>query len=213
MRFLIPDPPIQVICPSSEKMPDITERIRILLEEGIRWIQYRGKETPRLLQYRDCLEIRKLTERFGAILIINDFIDLAIATGADGVHLGQDDLPIQFARRIAPEMPIGISTHSLEEATRAELSGAAYIGFGPIFPTTTKDAGIPKGAEAIRTIKEKVKIPVVAIGGIKAENLMEVLKNGADAVAVSSGIIEGEVRENLKGFLRIIRHFRPLVAS
>lgn len=207
-ELALPEPPIQVICPSSERLEDIVKRIEIILEEGIRWIQYRGKETPRRLQYRDSLLIRELTRRYNALFIVNDFIDLAIATGADGVHLGQEDIPIEIARKIFPEKIIGISTHSLSEAVDASSRGASYIGYGPIFPTFTKDAGIPKEPQSIKEIKKYVKIPLVAIGGIKPENVLSVFKNGADAVAVSSGIIEGDVRVNVRDFLRAIKEFR-----
>lgn len=204
----MPEPPIQVICPSSEKLQDMIKRVQDILEEGIRWIQYRGKETPKKIQYRDCLLIRDLTRRYNALFIVNDFMDLAIAVNADGVHLGQDDIPIEIAKKIFPQRIIGISTHNLDEALSAQMGGADYIGYGPVFPTQTKDAGTPKGPESIKGIKGYVKIPLVAIGGIKAENLLSVLRNGADAVAVSSGIIEGDVRRNVRNFLKAIKELR-----
>lgn len=204
----MPEPPIQVICPSSEKLQDVIKRVQDILEEGIRWIQYRGKETPKKIQYRDCLLIRDLTRRYNALFIVNDFIDLAIAVNADGVHLGQDDIPFEIAKKIFPQRIIGISTHNLDEALSAQMGGADYIGYGPVFPTQTKDAGTPKGPESIKGIKGYVKIPLVAIGGIKAENLLSVLRNGADAVAVSSGIIEGDVRTNVRNFLKAIKELR-----
>lgn len=204
----MPEPPIQVICPSSEKLQDMIKRVQDILEEGIRWIQYRGKETPKKIQYRDCLLIRDLTRRYNALFIVNDFIDLAIAVNADGVHLGQDDIPFEIAKKIFPQRIIGISTHNLDEALSAQMGGADYIGYGPVFPTQTKDAGTPKGPESIKGIKGYVKIPLVAIGGIKAENLLSVLRNGADAVAVSSGIIEGDVRTNVRNFLKAIKELR-----
>lgn len=204
----MPEPPIQVICPSSEKLQDMIKRVQDILEEGIRWIQYRGKETPKKIQYRDCLLIRDLTRRYNALFIVNDFMDLAIAVNADGVHLGQDDIPFEIAKKIFPQRIIGISTHNLDEALSAQMGGADYIGYGPVFPTQTKDAGTPKGPESIKGIKGYVKIPLVAIGGIKAENLLSVLRNGADAVAVSSGIIEGDVRRNVRNFLKAIKELR-----
>ncbi len=196
-----------MICPSSLSLKDFIKTLELLLEEGIRWIQYRGKDTPRKVQYRDCLTIRELTLKYGATFIVNDYIDLAIATGADGVHLGQEDIPCEMAGSIFHGI-IGISTHDLEEAIAAESGGADYIGFGPIFHTTTKDAGIPKGPQAIKEIKRYVKIPLIAIGGIKAENVISVLKHGADGVAVSSGIIEGEIKDNIRIFLKNIEEFR-----
>lgn len=207
-KFLVPEPPLQVICPSSERIPGLFELIKLLLENGIRWIQYRGKETPRKIQYSDCLEIKRLAVGYGAIFIVNDFVDLALAVDADGVHIGQEDIPLRMAKSLMPSKIIGVSTHSLEEALEADSGGATYIGYGPIFFTKTKDAGTPKGPSGIKIIKEYVKIPVVAIGGIKAENADTVSKNGADAIAVSSGIIEGDVRENIKNFLKAIKGAR-----
>ncbi len=197
-----------MICPSSLKLPDLIKTIEILLEEGIRWIQYRGKDTSGKVQYRDCLSIRELTLKYNATFIVNDYIDLALATGADGIHLGQEDIPIEIARKIFPQRIIGISTHSLDEAISAQSGGADYIGYGPVFPTLTKDAGTPKGPQSIKEIKRYVKIPLVAIGGIKAENVISVLSSGADAVAVSSGIIEGDVRTNVRNFLKAIKELR-----
>ncbi|MCX7793681.1 MAG: thiamine phosphate synthase [Thermodesulfovibrionales bacterium] len=201
------------MCPSSEVLKDLIKRVEILLEEGIRWIQYRGKETSKRIQYRDCLLIRELTRRYNALLIVNDFIDLALAVNADGVHLGQDDIPIYIAKKIFAGRIIGISTHSLTEAIAATEAGASYIGYGPIFPTLTKDAGTPKGPESIKEIKRYVKIPVVAIGGIKAENVISVMKNGADAVAVSSGIIDENPEINVRAFLKAIEEFRSATHS
>lgn len=180
----------------------------MLLEEGIRWLQYRGKDTSRKVQYRDCLIIRELTLKYNATFIVNDYIDLALATSADGVHLGQEDIPIEVAKKIFPQRMIGISTHGLEEALSAQSGGADYIGYGPIFPTVTKDAGTPKGPQSIKEIKRYVKIPLIAIGGIKAENVIPVLEQGADGVAVSSGIIEGNARMNVRKFLAAIKEFR-----
>ncbi len=207
-EFVIPLPPLQVICPSSEKVPDLLERVKIILEEGIRWIQYRGKDSPRRLQFKDCLEIKRLSSQYNAIFIVNDYPDIAVLVDADGVHLGQDDIPVEMVKKAFSLKIIGLSTHSLEEALRAERSGATYIGFGPIFPTKTKNAGEPKGSSSITEIKRNIKLPLVAIGGIKAENLIPVFENGADAIAVSSGIIEGDVKKNVRSFLKILEELR-----
>ncbi len=207
-EFIIPHPPIQVICPSSQKLPDVLERINIILEEGIRWIQYRGKDSHRRTQFKDCLEIKKLCSLYNAIFIVNDYPDIAILVDADGVHIGQDDLPVEMVKRAFPLKIIGLSTHNLEEALVAEKTGITYIGFGPIFSTTTKDAGKPKGPSAIKEIKRNIKLPIVAIGGIKAENLISVFENGADAIAVSSGIIEGDVKKNVRSFLKTLEELR-----
>lgn len=172
------------------------------LMAGVRWIQYREKGRPRNEIYHEALRLRELTARFDATFIVNDHADVALAVDADGVHLGQEDLPLREARRIMGRRIIGISTHSREEAVDAAAGGADYIGFGPVFPTRTKDAGEPRGLDMLRGIRAAVSLPVVAIGGISKENLREVLDAGADAVAVASAILSGGIPENARGFLR-----------
>jgi thiamine-phosphate diphosphorylase len=149
-----------------------------------------------------------IAKKFGATLIVNDHPDIALAADADGVHLGQDDLPVKEARKImGKNRIIGISTHTVEQARDAGRDGADYIGFGPVFHTTTKDAGRPMGIEMLREIKRQVQIPVIAIGGINAENIRPVLETGVDAVAVSSAILRGDIEENTKRFLEIIKAY------
>lgn len=183
----------------------ITEIIEAALRAGVKWVQYREKNRSRKAIYNEALRIRELTAGYGARLIINDHADIAVAVGADGLHLGQDDLPLKEAVKICGEMIIGISTHSLQEAVAAEEAGADYIGFGPIFHTDTKDAGVPAGLAALREIKSNIKIPVVAIGGISLLNLASVLETGVEAVAAASAIIKGDVYENAENFIRYMR--------
>lgn len=184
----------------------LKEIATIVLSSGIRCIQYREKDKSRRDIYREALILRKLTTEFGAIFVVNDHADIALAVNADGVHLGQSDLPLKEARKILGKGKIiGASTHSIEEAIAAEAGGADYIGFGPIFHTATKDAGKPKGIGALREIKKNIKIPVVAIGGINAENLESVIASGADAVAVSSAILQGDIADNVIRFLNILK--------
>lgn len=183
----------------------LKEIVTVVLSAGVRCIQYREKDKARRDIYREALMLRKLTDKFGAVLIVNDYTDIALAVNADGVHLGQSDLPLKEARKIfGGKKIIGISTHSIEEAIAAETGGADYIGFGPMFLTETKDAGKPKGVRALKEIKKLIKIPVVAIGGIKAENLESVIDSGADAVAVSSGILSGDIYDNINLFLKTL---------
>ncbi len=178
--------------------------VRAALDSGVRWVQYREKEKTRREIYREALKLRDITRQSGALFIVNDHTDIASAVDADGVHLGQDDLPLREARKIMGERIIGISTHSLSEAVGAAGGGADYIGFGPVFPTVTKDAGAPKGVEMLREIKRQVSIPVVAIGGISLENLPEVLASGADAVAVASAILVGDISRNVRAFMTVL---------
>lgn len=179
-----------------------------VLGTGVRWVQYREKEKSRREIYEEALRLRRLTADFNVSFIVNDHADIALSVGADGVHLGQDDLPLKEARKIiGREKIIGISTHSLEQAIEAEKGGADYIGFGPVFHTITKDAGSPKGIEMLRKVKKQIHIPVIAIGGITLENIRSVLETGVDAVAVASAILGGDIVENARRFLDIIREF------
>src|SRR4030042_3998287 len=177
-----------------------------VLRTGLKWVQYRDKEKSRREIYEKAIRLRKLTKDFNALLIVNDYADIALAVDADGVHLGQDDLPIEEARKImGSNKIIGISTHSLEQAKEAEKGASDYIGFGPVFRTTTKDVGSPKGTDMLKEIKRQVHLPVVAIGGINIENIRSVLDTGVDAVAVASAILSGDITENATRFIDIIR--------
>ncbi len=132
-----------------------------------------------------------LVQKGGGIFIVNDRVDVAKAIGADGVHLGQEDLPLADARAIlGPGKLIGISTHTLAQAVEAESGGVDYIGFGPIFPTATKEnPGPVVGVDGLREVRARVRIPVVAIGGITAKNAGDVRAAGADGVAVVSAVL------------------------
>ncbi len=177
-----------------------------VLDAGIKWIQYREKDLTRKEIYYTAERLRRITEDYEAVFIVNDHADIACAVDADGVHIGQDDLPIKEARRIMKDKIIGVSTHDLQQAIEAEVEGADYIGFGPIFATSTKEnADSPRGLELLRMVSSQVKIPVVAIGGINIENIEDVLKHGASAVAVVSGILKSEDIYRTAGeFVRIV---------
>ena len=160
----------------------LKEIVTFALRAGVRCIQYREKDKARREIYREALILRKLTTEFNAIFVVNDHADIALAVNADGVHLGQSDLPLKEARKVLGKGKIiGISTHSIEQAIEAEQGGASYIGFGPIFHTKTKDAGKPKGIQMLKEVKRHVKIPVIAIGGITSV----ALSIGSPPLAVS----------------------------
>lgn len=179
---------------------------RQALSAGIKTVQLREKEMTKKSVYYEALKMRELTSAANVVFIVNDYIDIALAAGADGVHLGQEDMPIQEARKImGSKKIIGISTHSLKQAVLAQEAGADYIGFGPMFHTRTKDAGDPRGIRTLKEIRRHVKIPIVAIGGITWDNINEVLKTGADKAAVVSAILSGNIKENTKKFHRVIK--------
>ncbi|MBI3303145.1 MAG: thiamine phosphate synthase [Deltaproteobacteria bacterium] len=170
---------------------ELTEKI---LAGGARLIQLRVKNLPAHEYLRIAKEARGLTRRCKALLIINDRLDVALAAEADGAHLGQEDLPLQVARKILGEKSlIGISTHNEEQALAAERGGADYSGFGPMLGTGTKETGYtPRGLEQLRTIRSLVRLPIVAIGGITVERAPLALAAGANAVAMISDIMLAE---------------------
>lgn len=180
------------------------EVVRDMLESGIKIIQYREKGLKMSQKYRECAAIREMTAKFGATLIINDDIHLALAVGADGIHIGQDDLPIRQARQLVGNgMLIGVSTHSPEQARIAVMEGAGYIGVGPIYRTNTKkDVCDPVGLDYVRFVAQNISIPWVAIGGIKEDNVAEVIQSGARMVAMVTEIVGAE---DIKAKINAIR--------
>lgn len=166
------------------------------LEAGVRFFQYRNKRGTRREIYEVSLQLVPLAREAGALFILNDHADIALAVDADGVHLGQDDLPIEHARNLLGSGKlIGISTHSPDQAKAAEAGGADYIGFGPVFRTSTKDAGPVQGIEMISVIRRMVSLPVIAIGGITLANVGEAVRAGADGVAVISSVLSAPDRK------------------
>lgn len=159
------------------------------LRAGCAWLQLRAKR----LDDRRFMELATQLQRRCAAastpFVINDRADIAVVVGADGLHLGQDDMRVSEARRIVGSMSIGVSTHSVAQACRAQTDGADLIAFGPVFPTKSKENPDPVvGLEALRTVRDRVDRPVVAIGGITPENAGSVLDAGASYVAVISAL-------------------------
>ncbi len=187
----------------------VEDTVKAVLDAGVKWVQYREKELTRREIYLTAEKLRRITQEYGAVFIVNDHADIALSVGADGVHLGQDDLPLKEARKIMKDKIIGISTHNLEQAKEAEEGGAEYIGFGPVFSTTTKEAaGTPRGIETLKKVTDVVSIPVVAIGGIKLDNLEEVIEAGAEAVAVASGILTSDnIYRTASEFVKIVNKY------
>ncbi len=153
------------------------------------FFQYRNKNGTRRDIYETALRLTRVIRESGALFILNDHVDIAAAVRADGVHLGQDDLPIAVARRIlGPEALVGISTHNLEQAKAAQNEGVDYIGFGPVYPTNTKDAGPVRGIVRLAAIAASVSIPVIAIGGMTKDTIGDVMSAGAGGAAVISAV-------------------------
>jgi len=180
------------------------------LQGGADVIQLRDKTGTKREILRKAKALRALTKKYGALFIVNDHIDVALAAEADGVHLGQDDLPLAEARRImGHNRIIGISTHSIEEAREAERGGADYIGVGPVFPTKTKaDVVNPVSVSYVRQAAAEIRIPFVAIGGIKLHNVDEVLSAGATRICAVSEIVGSrDVKGTCEAFLRKMKQF------
>lgn len=164
-----------------------------VLAAGVRLVQMREKDCSTCEFVDRARVIRKRTQAADAILIIDDRVDVALAVDADGVHLGQDDMPVADARRIAPDLIIGASSHSLEEALAAERAGASYVNIGPIFATQTKALSIPPlGLEAIEAIAPKLNIPFTNMGGIKEHNIHEIVARGGKHPAVVTAVTEAD---------------------
>jgi thiamine-phosphate pyrophosphorylase len=177
-----------------------------LIEGGARIVQLREKDLCKRDFYRLAEMFRERTAKAGMLLVINDMVDVAVGVGADGAHLGQDDLPLPAARRIAPDLLIGASTHNLEEALRAQDEGADYVNIGPIFLTGTK-YGIDYclGPGAISQIAPHLRIPFTVMGGIKESNIAQVLEAGAGKIAVVTAITQApDVAEAVRSFRRMI---------
>jgi thiamine-phosphate pyrophosphorylase len=187
-------PPLYAILdPEQTKSRAAETALLELLEGGIQWLQLRAKT----MAPRDFLELgraaRRRTHSSGCKLIVNDRVDIALACAADGVHLGQEDLPLHAARKLMGDRIVGISTHDVEQAKEAEAGGADYIGFGPMFGTATKATGYSaRGLERLRRVCEAVRIPIVAIGGITEGNVNEVWQAGADSAAIISDLLSAD---------------------
>lgn len=160
------------------------------LAAGVTLVQYRAKAADGGVLYAEACKLKELCDKYSVPLIINDRLDIALAVGAAGVHLGQDDLPCAVARRLLGEdYIIGVSAHNPAEAVKAVSEGADYLGCGAVFGTATKHDVAKLGLENLRAIRKAVAVPMVGIGGITADNYAEVLATGADGAAIVSGIL------------------------
>ena len=173
---------------------------------GVEVVQYRNKNAETREMFEEAFRLREICR--DALFLINDRIDIAMAAQADGVHLGQSDMPIAVARKLlGPDRIIGLTVHNLSEALEGERLGADYLGVSPIFQTATKpDAGKPAGITLIEEIRRHVEIPLVAIGGINHSNAADVIKAGADGLCAISCVVAGEdVGMEIKRFQDLFR--------
>jgi len=177
-----------------------------LISGGALIVQLREKHLAKKDFYHLAQAFREKTAKAGMLLVINDHLDIALACGADGVHLGQDDLPLTAARRLAPELIIGVSTHNLKEALEAQEQGADYVNIGPIFATQTKELSMkPLGPEAIKEIAPHLRIPFTVMGGINRSNLQAVLQAGAGRIAAVTAVTRaGDIGQAVRELRQII---------
>ena len=175
------------------------------LGAGVTLLQYRSKYKDGGAMYREALALKELCDRYHVPLIINDRVDVALAVGAAGVHVGQDDLPCRVVRNlVGDDFIIGVSAHNPEEAREAAAAGADYLGCGAVFGTATKAGVGTLGLERLRSIRQAVSLPIVGIGGVKATNYGQVLATGANGAAIISGILAAtDIGGEVAKFVRV----------
>lgn len=183
--------------------------VREALEGGVTLVQYRAKTASSAEMYNEALQLKALCDSFKVSLIINDRLDIAMAVGAAGVHLGQDDLPCAAARKILGEdYIIGVSAHNPAEARAALLCGADYLGCGAVFGTATKADVKKLCTDGLAAICREKGLPVVGIGGVTADNYREVRAAGADGAAIVSGILaQPDIRATVRAIARVSQEF------
>lgn len=180
----------------------VIDTARLAIRGGAEVLQLRAGDIPRKELLKAATEIRELTRELGTIFIVNDYPDVSIEVQADGLHLGQEDMPVEEARRlVGNDRLIGVSAHNIHQARQAQTHGADYLGIGPIFPTDTKTQAEPVGTQLIEETVSEIDIPFFAIGGINTNNIRQVLDTGATRVAVCSAIIAQE------DVLAVTKHF------
>lgn len=183
--------------------------VREALEGGVTLVQYRAKTASSAEMYAEALQLKALCDSFKVPLIINDRLDIAMAVGAAGVHLGQDDLPCAAARKLLGEdYIIGVSAHNPAEAKTALQSGADYLGCGAVFGTATKADVKKLGTEGLTAICREKGLPVVGIGGVTADNYREVRAAGADGAAIVSGILaQPDISATVRAIAKVSQEF------
>lgn len=188
---------------------ELIDCVREALEGGVTLVQYRAKTASSAEMYAEALQLKALCDSFNVPLIINDRLDIAMAVGAAGVHLGQDDLPCAAARKLLGEdYIIGVSAHNPAEAKTALQSGADYLGCGAVFGTATKADVKKLGTDGLAAICREKGLPIVGIGGVTADNYREVRAAGADGAAIVSGILaQPDIRATVEAIARVSQEF------
>ncbi|MGW6298950.1 thiamine phosphate synthase [Peribacillus butanolivorans] len=201
---------LYLVTEESIAIEDLTKIIAEAVSGGVSIVQLREKNNSSLSFYKKASALKQLLHELSIPLIINDRVDIALAVGADGVHIGQDDLPLSVIKQLVPDnMIIGVSVSTLEEAIEAEQNGADYIGVGSIFPTKTKQDATLMANGVLEKICRSISIPAVAIGGITAENISSLSESGVSGTAVVSAIMNANSPQSAAEFLlSIIKDFK-----
>lgn len=188
----------------------LIQQVKEALEAGITFLQLREKHLSEKEFLREAVEIKRLTDQYQIPFVINDNIEIAQKAGADGVHVGQDDMPVEEVRKILGEDKIiGVSAHNVEEAVRAEQGGADYLGVGAVHTTATKENTSAVSMEEMKKICQTVSIPVVAIGGIKKNNMNVLSGTGVDGIAVVSAIFAAKnIKKETKELLEAVKEMK-----
>lgn len=188
------------------KNTHICTAVEQAIQGGVTLVQLREKELSSLEFYNTAINVKKVTDKYNIPLIINDRLDIALAVDAAGVHVGQSDIPAAIARKlIGPGKILGVSTATVEESIEAEKNGADYVGVGAVFPTSTKLDARAVTVEILKSIKENIKIPVVAIGGISENNVQSLSAADIDGVAVVSAILgKQDIKEASENLFKLI---------
>jgi thiamine-phosphate pyrophosphorylase len=198
--YVILDPSV---CPARS----LADVLREAAGAGAKLFQYRNKSASMKEAYAEAMALRTAAADVGGTFIVNDRCDLALAVDADGVHLGQEDLPYGYARKImGPDKLIGLSTHNPDQVKAADQLKPDYIGYGPIFtPGSKQDHDPVVGVQGLQHVRPFTTLPIFAIGGIRLEDVEEIMKAGADGVAVISAIVKApEVRRTVSDFIRVL---------
>ena len=193
-----------ILDPSVRGDRSLTDVLKEAATAGARLFQYRNKSASMKEAYAEASALRKVARDAGVTFIVNDRCDLALAVDADGVHLGQEDLPLDLARKVmGPDKLIGISTHNPDQVREASAGKPDYLGFGPIFkPGSKQDHDPVVGLEGLRAMRELTSLPVFAIGGIQIDQAGEVMRAGANGVAIISAILKApDISHAVKSFL------------